>query len=267
MEKTIKAIWTTKLKAARTISPMTTLFLVLLGIVAVSILIFGLLLFRLSLDDADFWLKVLSGELAVIIFAIGLAALITGYFTNEKLTKQVMQSAAAITVAQLRLSEQQERAANAERALLELQQAREDVESSIVPRDIHPFRLTEFVNTLKPFAGTLVEVGAIDEREPKRLAKTLVRLLKDSGWKVKELPPVKEDVGDGVRVHIAKTGERSPLKDALLSVMNANKIVTRFNPPYPDQPANTIRIVVGLQETLHLLWKRQIEDTRQGNSQ
>lgn len=246
---------------------MTILLVVLLGIVFFSVVSFFALLFRLSLDDADFWLKVLSGELAIIIFASGLAALFTGYFTNEKLTKQVRQSAAAIAEAQLRLSEQQERAANAEIALLELEQAREDVESTIVPRDIHPFKYNENVETLKPFAGTLVEVGAIDEREPQRLAKTLVRLFQRSGWKVTELAPIKEDVGDGVRVHFVETGQRSPLKEALMSVMNDNKIVTRFNRPYPGQPPNSMRIVVGLQETLHLLWKRQSKDSLRSKSQ
>jgi hypothetical protein len=69
---------------------MTIFFLVLLGTIIASSLAFGIGLFWQPLDDADFWLKILSAILAALIFLSGTAAVITGILVSKAQTVQTL---------------------------------------------------------------------------------------------------------------------------------------------------------------------------------
>jgi hypothetical protein len=248
MKTKIMAISIVKTIAARMARHMSTLLLAILGIIIAMTFLYGGLLLRESLEDADFALKVFSAVLAVFVVGVGLAALITGHIVNEKLTTQVATLGKETAEAKLAYLELQERVRRE-------QQARANLESVVTPREIDGRKYAEFAERLKPFAGTLVEVGAIDEREPRRVAEMIAQLLTYSGWTVTVLDPIKEDVGDGVRIHVAEARERPPVLQELHSVLTANNIVTRITGAWPNQPANTVRIVVGLPDTIHLRWR------------
>lgn len=94
-----------KLQIIRTSNPMNTALMVLLGIVFLSMMAFLILLLRAPLEDRDVWLKVMSGLLAAFVLPVGLWALWVGHVMNK--------------VLEGRVSEQQERAAEAERKLVE----------------------------------------------------------------------------------------------------------------------------------------------------
>lgn len=68
---------------------MNTAVLILLGIVVVTTLAFLVSLFKLSLDDADFWLKVISGVLAAFTFLAGAAALVTGTVLGNRQAEKI----------------------------------------------------------------------------------------------------------------------------------------------------------------------------------
>src|ERR671927_1348018 len=90
MRKKLKDIIARKINPIRTRAPMNTIVLILLGIVIVATLAFLVSLFRLSLDDADFWLKVISGVLAAFTFLAGAAALVTGTVLGNRQSEKIL---------------------------------------------------------------------------------------------------------------------------------------------------------------------------------
>lgn len=78
---------------------------------------------------------------------------------------------------ELEAAQQRERAAKAERDLLELQQR-------LAWRRVSQKEHGEFVAALKPFAGSVVEVTKLGEAEAGQFADDLFKMLTDAKWKV-----------------------------------------------------------------------------------
>src|SRR5262249_21008644 len=85
----ISVIWIDRLRRDRTIKPMTIFLMLLLGIIVACSLTFGVALLRRPLDDADSWLKIFSAVLGALIFAVGMAALVTGHFVGQAQQREI----------------------------------------------------------------------------------------------------------------------------------------------------------------------------------
>ena len=113
--------------------------------------------------------------------------------------------------------------------------------------------------TLNEFAGTVVEIGAIDEPSCLRLAREIGDLLSRADWRVTWLEPLKETadkrIGGTVYVSILRILliGRIPPKDEPRErwpmVFTASKVVVRISDPVEGQPLGTMRITVGSNKT------------------
>ena len=96
-------------------------------------------------------IKTIFDWAALILVALtvvaGVGALVTGNILSERQAAQLRQFDRDLTEAKTKLSEQQERAAKAESALLELQQ-------KLADRTLTDAQLDEIIGSLKPFSGT-----------------------------------------------------------------------------------------------------------------
>lgn len=221
---------------------MNTIVLILLGIVIVATLTFLAVLFRLSLDDADFWLKVISGVLAAFTFLAGAAALFTGTILGNR---------------------QDERVATLEKATAEANQKRAEADLRLeeLRKRQEPRRLNwdAFVATLKGKPrGTVVIEYQPNDREAHFLASELHMALSASQWSVSQpqparpspygLPPI---LNDGVTV-VANNidelepppkGEDTPLR-SLHAAVFASLGMARASRD-DSLPDNVFRLLVG----------------------
>lgn len=165
---------------------------------------------------------------------------------------------------EIELAKQKERTAIAEREAFELKHRIDDeLVFTLRPRSLQDLQMRELSDrSLNEFAETVVEVGAIDEILSVRLARDIADLLKRAGWRVTWIEPLKETadlrIGDGVRIHItdpmARHTPQGRAATALTQGLGGSHIVTRIDHPWPNQPVGTIRVIVGLQDTLNLRW-------------
>ena len=193
---------------------------------------------------------------SIIAGAVTVMALIGQVAANRVLSGRQALEANNLRLA---LATQQERAAKAERDLREVQDRVGDVMFTVRPRSLRPFVMSELQNrTLNEFAGTVVEIGAIDEPSCLRLAREIGDLLSRADWRVTWLEPLKETadkrIGDGVRIHIADSVNRQNTPQgraaiALSTGFTASKVVVRISDPVEGQPLGTMRITVGLQDS------------------
>lgn len=184
MIKRIEAVWTT--------SPMSILFVTLLGIVGLSAIVFLVSLLWSTLDDADYWLKAFSIGLTGLLFIVGSATVFTGHYANER-------SRAEQKKIQLELDQQRERAANAEIALLELY------------KSLQSRKLTnKFASYLKDnLKGKQPQVSVIvlhrpGENEPRDLAEGIVNTLLGVGWRTvsPNARPFKDEEAAVILIHV-----------------------------------------------------------------
>lgn len=223
-------------------APMNTIVLTLLGIVIVATLTFLFLLFRLSLDDADFWLKVISGVLAAFTFLAGAAALVTGTISGNRQAERILM----LEKGNLELA----------RTLESERTTRLELEQSVAPRTIK-----QVPDNIKQFAGTPVFIVNLDDFDARRLAYQLEEILKAAGWKVTRyhtLPAETSGWFDGICVEInADAGSRPEDRsrvaaDALVGLFNVNNIEAELCLPlegmyFPKFNENTMRISIGLR--------------------
>src|SRR6266545_3301450 len=88
---------------------MTIALIGLLAVIFVASVIFLVLVARLSVEEADLWLRPITAVMLLFTFIVGAAMLITGYIVVSKLD--------------VRVAEAQESAAQADLARLELEKA------------------------------------------------------------------------------------------------------------------------------------------------
>lgn len=215
---------------------MNILFLVLCGIVTVSSLVFGISLFQVPLEERDFWLKVFSALLAVLVLAVGLAAVITSHVLNDALTREVAESAKAISDARTELARQQERAAVAEQSLLEMQER-------MRPRTLTSEQHAKAITALASAPKHVVTLSwASGDTESLSLANEIAIILKSAGWIFKEEGGfVRNPHPTGIQV---KSKRPTPSSTALVGAFDlVGLAVTEI--PVPNWPADRLEVIVG----------------------
>jgi hypothetical protein len=253
---------------------MSTFFFVLLGVVVAASLLFGALLLRQSLGDADFWLKVFSGVLAALIFAVGLAALVAGHFSGEAQAEKILALEKGNIEAQRELEAEKLK--------------RLELEKSLTRRELTFVKVGEKSNldTLKPFGGMNAIVEFLPDFEPRRAASSIVAALERSGWNVVRATP-NDQVGgnfwDGVVVETYNPSllNRTPseistlMRDkegpreaatALVKFLGENNWDARVFPgdPKTSQPS-TIKVTVGFRPLPHVPTEAEAEFEREWN--
>lgn len=145
-------------KTASVRKPMTIILSALLGIVFFASLAFLLLLFKVSLEDADFWLRPMTAVVLFFAFASGVAAAATGYFAGEKMAKEVADA--------------RREQAEAERRLRE----------AFSPREIADQRV--MIESLKQFEGMKFVLVSLTDVEIVRTAEQIYAVLGDARWQL-----------------------------------------------------------------------------------
>jgi hypothetical protein len=258
MKAIIKNITTDKTIQARRKSPMNTMFVILLAVVVVASVTFFLLLFRLSLEGADVWLKVFSVVLGTLTFLVGASALVVGHFANERQAEKVLTLERGNLELQSRV--EQER--------LTRLQLEESLERRIL---IMTGATTE---RLKKFAGTPFVIEALSDGETLSAAGQIRLALTTAGWRdAGTIPTVSEP--DGVRVETMILDE-NPLSQSaftaagaeLVSFLEANgwdatsgRYVRGTNTPLDQAftanniPNETLRVRIGNKQNLYFMGK------------
>jgi hypothetical protein len=213
MKKTSKVVSIAKTIAARMLRPMSTLLLVMLGGVVVSVFLFSAFLFRESLEDADFALKVFSGVLAVLVVGVGLAALITGELVNERLKMRVAELGKEAAELNKEVAEARTKQAEAELRV-------EEVRKAQLPRALS-FDFEKFAEALKGKpTGTAILLYKEDDSEALVFASHLARALESVGWNTNRMPTPISSVRDVVKGH-SLTNARSSGVSILAKTLSA----------------------------------------------
>ncbi len=127
--------------------------------------------------------------LLFLTFVFGAGALFTGTKINERQAGELRQFEAKLTDAQTEMGKQQERAANAEARLSELQRQR-------LPRML---QLTKFIEALKPKPHATAEIMyKKDDGEAFSLAWQINGGLSAAEWEVSRPVPIPEGLTSGV---------------------------------------------------------------------
>ncbi|MDQ1611463.1 MAG: hypothetical protein QOG00_1394, partial [Pyrinomonadaceae bacterium] len=178
MRKKLKASIARNTITTRIRTPMNTIVLTLLGIVIIATLAFLAVLLRLSLDDADFWLKVISGVLAAFTFLAGAAALVTGTISGNR---------------------QAERVAVLEKATAEAKQKQVEAEVQLAKlRNRQEPRITAVSKLIESLKGKPAGVAEIlyqeGDGEAYNFATWLNSVLVYSKWQVSEPRPIGDTI-------------------------------------------------------------------------
>src|SRR5438309_2050260 len=114
--------------------------------------------FSMTLEDWNTVLQFASAALLGLTFAVGAGAIWTGYVLGKRQDERIVATERGTadaneraTKLELEVAQQRERAAKAEHDLLALQQR-------LAPRRINSTEHGVSVSTLKPFAGSTVEL-------------------------------------------------------------------------------------------------------------
>ena len=131
----------------------------------------------MSLEDWKAIFEIGGVVLLFLTFLFGAGALLTSTRINARQAVQLREFEKRLTDAKIELAHQQERAANAERALLELQ-------TRLAHRRISQSDHDRFVASLQPYKGSVVDLTEITDLEAAQFAKDIIAVLRDAGWKV-----------------------------------------------------------------------------------
>lgn len=224
---------------------MPILLMALLAIIAIASIAFLVLVARLSVEDADLWLRPITGMLLLFTFVVGGAMLFTGYVVIDRLGEKVANAQTEASTAKRR----------ADREAIK----RGELEKSLSPRTL---TLTLYgdgrssIDSLKAFAGTRVIFEFLPEVEARRASKALLSVLGRAGWQVVSTtarPELEEPFFDGIKVvrnNALPEGDKA--EDAAKALVNfltenkwqANELPTSM---LARLPANTIKIQVGFK--------------------
>jgi hypothetical protein len=238
------------------------MFLIILFVVIViASAVFLIALLRLTLEDADFWLRPLTGALVFFTAVAGVGSLFTGYVLGNKL--------------ELRLATASKEASDAKARADSEAIKRIELEKNLAPRTISlvRFKGEENIEPLKLFAGTNVEIECLPDAEPRRLTGNLVSLLKRAEWNILSVN-IREEVGDhwgeGIRIESRSTLQNDLATNAgtaLLTFLTVNGIHATDFPPVmfggTRRPANSLRIIVSLKPDPYFQEKANSEALKQ----
>ena len=182
--------------------------------------------------------------LLFLTFAFGAGVLVTGSIINSRQDKQLRQFDKDLTDAKTELGKQQERAALAERSLLQLKESLKD-------RELSDAQFDALVESLKPFAGQEFDVIAFwDNAESVSIGNRVVSALRKSGW-------IRIDPGYhaaflgglvGIKVTVEQNSDAKTKKAANLLALSLSKqgLATIENEEETINPRqNKIQIEVG----------------------
>lgn len=148
--------------------------------------------FSMTLEWWNTVFQVASALLLGLTFAVGTGAIITGVILGKRqeeriamtgrdtaeANKRAGEANERATKLELEASQQRERAAKAEHDLFELQQR-------LAWRRIGPREHSAFVATLKPFAGSTVEITKLGDFEAGQFADDIIRVFAETKWNVR----------------------------------------------------------------------------------
>jgi hypothetical protein len=182
MKAKIQITRPTKPKTAKVRRPMTIILSVLLVTVIVSSTLFLILLFKLSLEDADFWLRPITGALSFFTFFAIAGALTTGYFVGKRQNVEIARANESAAKAN-------ERTATAELRLEMLSRWRNKKET---PRWQFLGDLPEYLRGKRTGVAEILYAPSDDE-EPFFLATLLAEALNDAGWTITRRDAISAD--------------------------------------------------------------------------
>jgi hypothetical protein len=154
---------------------------------------------------------------------------------------------------------------------------REQMSRLSFSRKLNILREREYVEQLRPYAGTKFFVVTLSDTEPFRVGRLIENLLDSAGWEREPMVRMSDadeaQVPDGI--WIESNGPivgppPSPLKpamEALRDVLNDSEIPANrsfLNPLLPPAqlPPNTLRVVIGLRGNLYFDLKKVEEEMR-----
>lgn len=219
---------------------MSTIILTLLGIIIVATVTFLFLLFRLPLEDADFWLKVMSGLLAAFTFLAGAAALVTGTIVGNRQSEKVLIL--------------EKETADAKRAYLELQERTQ-------PRgftEAHLEKMRKYLSDVRNVKKLRVEIVRAKHEFPiseisEVYASQLLNVIKGARFNVSivEVSP-SELPRNGIHAMLFSFGESNQagyffvaVQGALIDAGIRSGIQSESNAKFENE--ELVRIIVGLE--------------------
>ena len=140
-----------------------------------------------------------------------------------------------------------------------------------LPRTLDALRTSEFVDRLRPFAGTKFFIVTLTDIEPIRVGRRIEELLTVAGWEkqpmIRYVEADENQLPDGIWVESngpivgPPASPLMPAMDTVTSVLNdcsimANRSFLNPNLPPDKLPPNTIRIVIGLNPNWYLSEKK-----------
>jgi len=238
---------------------MPTILIGLLAIIAVASIAFLILVAKLPVEDADLWLRPITGVLLLFTFVVGGAMLITGYIVVDKLGVRVAKAQTEASDAKTRADQEA-----VKRATLEKSVARREI-ARIFRSDG-----SSNLDSLKPFAGVNVIIEYLpNDIETRRAFPAVEAVMRETGWNVSKPDPnpaLESPEFDGVTVgsYLPKIPPETPLKErlakqqaitdalhaaeALIELLKVNNWEVRYDHGASEGlPANTIRVRVGFK--------------------
>jgi hypothetical protein len=240
---------------------MPIILIGLLAIIAVASVAFLILVARLSVEEADLWLRPITGILLLFTFVVGGAMLITGYIVVDKLSVRVANAQTEAALAKTRADQE---------AIKRL-----ELEKYLQPRELPDRQWARIigqpdpVEPLIPFSGMTAIISALNELEAYRAAGSIEGTLKAAAWTVKGEPPpsdIPNPRWDGVKIDKAtgraREGDKAPqASDALIGVLRSYNWQVEYRNVSPDKlPINTVRITIGFNSVTRYFWPRTYND-------
>lgn len=228
---------------------MNTIVLVLLGILIIVAFAYLASLFWMPLEDADFWLKVISGVVAALTFLAGAAALVTGHILGNRQAEKML-------ILDKDAAEARTKQAKAEAKLLELSEFRD---KQVSPRWVY---LTGLGDALKGKPTGRAEVIYVpDDDEAWITALVLTRELRAAGWQVIGPSVISEDEpniliypkepgvplliragGQGPMHLLIKDDKTGPIAALVFALLRRVELGAT---PKKELPEDFVRVVVG----------------------
>lgn len=171
---------------------------------------------RFSAEWWSYW----AGVVAVIATALAaIAGVVSWYFS------QVVAEAAETRAREmdLRISEQQERAATAERQLIE-------VRNKLAPRVLAPEQQERITAAIAPHSGITFSVFTFPgDAEPAALARTLAAAIESAGWTIRPVSGGLLGSATGIVVGVRRGGTPKDFaaRDALVAALNSEGLEAR----------------------------------------
>jgi hypothetical protein len=189
----------------------------------------------------------------------GAGTIITGRIVSRR-------QAAELTQARLDIANAHKAAEEAKLAALREQWERENMETLSLPRKLNFFKLKEYGDELRKYAGTKFFVVTLTDTEPTRTGRMIEKLLVEAGWEKEPMVRLSEadefQIPDGIWIESngpivgPPPNPLKPAMEALTSVLTDSGIGANrsfLNPKLPPAqlPENTLRIVIGLKPDLY----------------